>query len=196
MTFPPNDSPASPLGSLARFGWHTALTIGLLGVLLGVMVLAWPQRTLEVLGVLFGVYLLISGILQLVLAATVHVTPGLRVLGFISGALSVLLGLLCFRGPYQSVLLLSLWIGIGLLFRGITATVAALDVPSGVPGRGWQITLGVIMAIGGAILLIDPFSSILALAVMAGIWLLLLGLMEIGHAIALRSRARHLERMS
>jgi uncharacterized membrane protein HdeD (DUF308 family) len=52
------------------------------------------------------------------------------------------------------------------------------------------------MAIGGAILLIDPFSSILALAVMAGIWLLLLGLMEIGHAIALRSRARHLERTS
>ncbi|TQF01229.1 HdeD family acid-resistance protein [Kitasatospora acidiphila] len=192
MTLPQNGSPTSPLGALARFGWHSALTIGLLGVLLGVVVLAWPDRTLAVVGVLFGVYLLISGILQLVLAATVHTATGLRVLGFISGALSVLVGLLCFRGPYQSVLLLSLWIGIGWLFRGITATVAALDVPNGTPGRGWQIFLGVITAVAGAILLIDPFRSILALAVMAGIWLLALGVIEIGHAIALRSQAKRL----
>ncbi|MDH6140245.1 MULTISPECIES: HdeD family acid-resistance protein [Kitasatospora] len=192
MTLPQNGSPTSPLGALARFGWHSALTIGLLGVLLGVVVLAWPDRTLAVVGVLFGVYLLISGVLQLVLAATVHTATGLRVLGFISGALSVLVGLLCFRGPYQSVLLLSLWIGIGWLFRGITATVAALDVPNGTPGRGWQIFLGVITAVAGAILLIDPFRSILALAVMAGIWLLALGVIEIGHAIALRSQAKRL----
>jgi uncharacterized membrane protein HdeD (DUF308 family) len=181
----------TPLGMLAKFGWHTALTIGLLGVLLGIVVLAWPGRTLEVLGVLFGVYLLVSGILQLVLSATVHMTSGVRVFGFISGALMVLLGLLCFRGAYQSVLLLSLWIGIGLLFRGITATVAALDIPKGVAGRGWQAFLGVIMALAGVILLVDPFSSLLALAVMAGIWLVILGVMEIVHAFSLRSRAKH-----
>ncbi|MCC9306588.1 DUF308 domain-containing protein [Kitasatospora sp. RB6PN24] len=192
MTLPQNGSPTSPLGALARFGWHSALTIGLLGVLLGIIVLAWPERTLAVVGVLFGVYLLISGILQLVLAATVHASTGLRVLGFISGALSVLVGLLCFRGPYQSVLLLSLWIGIGWLFRGITATVAALDLPSGTPGRGWYTFLGVITALAGTILLVDPFSSILALAVMAGIWLLVIGLIEIGHAVSLRSQAKRL----
>ncbi|GAA1936380.1 HdeD family acid-resistance protein [Kitasatospora viridis] len=192
MTLPQDGYPPSPLAALAKFGWHTALVLGLLAVLLGVVVLAWPGRTLEVIGVLFGIYLLVSGILQVVLASTVHLATALRVLGFISGALSILLGLLCFRGAYQSVLLLSLWIGIGWLFRGVTATVAALDLPSGTPGRGWQVFLGVITALAGVILLVDPFSSIYALAVMAGIWLLLIGVVEIGHAISLRSRTRHL----
>ncbi|MFE0462762.1 HdeD family acid-resistance protein [Kitasatospora sp. NPDC058965] len=192
MTIPGNSTEPSPLAALARFGWHTALTLGLIALGLGIVVLAWPHGTLEVVGVLFGIYLVISGILQIVLASTVHVSTGLRVLGFISGALSLLLGLLCFRGAYQSVLLLSLWIGIGLLFRGITATVGALDLPGGTPGRGWQIALGLIAAIAGVILLVDPFNSILALTVMAGIWLVLIGLVEIGHAISLRSRAKHL----
>ncbi|MFE9423607.1 HdeD family acid-resistance protein [Kitasatospora sp. NPDC006697] len=192
MTYPSDDYPPTPLAALAKFGWHTALVLGLLAVALGVVVLAWPDRTLEVIGVLFGVYLVISGILQIVLASTVHVSTGLRVLGFISGALSLLLGLLCFRGAYQSVLLLSLWIGIGLLFRGVTGTVAALDQPSSAPGRGWQVFLGIVTALAGTILLVDPFSSIFALAVMAGIWLVLIGVVEIAHAITLRSRAKRL----
>ncbi|PYC87418.1 hypothetical protein C7C46_04885 [Streptomyces tateyamensis] len=192
MTLPGNPTEPSPLAALARFGWHAALTLGLIALGLGIVVLAWPHSTLEVVGVLFGIYLVISGILQIVLASTVHVSTGLRVLGFISGALSLLLGLLCFRGPYQSVLLLSLWIGIGWLFRGTTATVAALDLPGGTPGRGWQIALGLITAIAGVILLVDPFGSILALTVMAGIWLVLIGLVELGHAVSLRSEAKRL----
>ncbi|WP_035844792.1 HdeD family acid-resistance protein [Kitasatospora azatica] len=192
MTLPPNGTEPSPLAALARFGWHTALAAGLIALALGVVVLAWPDRTLQVIGVLFGVYLVLSGILQIVLASTVHLTTGLRVLGFISGALSLLVGLLCFRGPYQSLLLLSLWIGIGWLFRGVTGTVSSLELPSGTPGRGWLIFLGVVTAVAGVILLVDPFNSIFALAVMAGIWLVLIGLVEIGHAIALRSRAKQL----
>jgi uncharacterized membrane protein HdeD (DUF308 family) len=61
-----------------------------------------------------------------------------------------------------------------------------------VPGRGSRIFLGVITALAGAILLIDPFSTIFALAVMAGIWLLILGVIEIGHAHSLRSQTKRL----
>src|ERR1700744_586646 len=51
-----------PLHQLARNTWQLLLLIGILGVSLGVIVLAWPGKTLLVAGVLFGIYLVVSGV--------------------------------------------------------------------------------------------------------------------------------------
>jgi hypothetical protein len=50
-----------PLHQLARNTWQLLLLIGLMGVALGVFVLAWPGPSLVVAGVLFGIYLVVSG---------------------------------------------------------------------------------------------------------------------------------------
>ncbi len=126
---------AGPLGMLAGAAWQALLLAGLVALVLGVLVLVWPGASLVVAGVLFGLYLLFSGVMQLVAAFGTHVSTALRVMAFISGTLSILLGLLCFRGAMQSILLLALWIGIGWLFRGITQTVAAASDPA-MPARG------------------------------------------------------------
>lgn len=178
------------LGTLSNAAWQVLVTTGLVAVALGVMVLAWPGATLAVLGALFGAYLLITGIFQLAGAFGAHVPGHLRVLSFISGALAVLLGLLCFRGPAQSILLLALWIGFSWLLRGVMMTAAAVS-HEGMPARGWQIFLGVISMLGGIILIVAPFGSITALAVVAGIWLLALGVLEIFHGVQLRVELGH-----
>jgi uncharacterized membrane protein HdeD (DUF308 family) len=110
-------------------------------------------------------------------------------MAFISGAISILLGLFCFRGALESILLLALWIGIGWLFRGITHTMAAASDPS-VPARGWQIFAGVLTAIGGVVVLVWPFHSIAVLTVFTGIWLLVMGVIEIISALQIRNRAK------
>jgi uncharacterized membrane protein HdeD (DUF308 family) len=181
--------PASPLSELARFGWQAELTAGLVAVVLGIIVLAWTDRTLTVVGVLFGLYLVISGVLQLVGAAGARVTGGLRALGFVSGALFILLGLLCFRSAFHSLVLLGIWIGIGWLFRGAVGTYAALDAPP-FPGRGWAVFFGAVTAVAGVVLIANPVGSLTTLAVIAGIVLLVLGAIELGHAFYLRSQAR------
>ena len=61
-----------PLRRLARDAWQAVLLIGISAVLLGAIALAWPGKTLVVLGVLFGIYLLISGILQIAAAFGTH----------------------------------------------------------------------------------------------------------------------------
>jgi uncharacterized membrane protein HdeD (DUF308 family) len=50
--------------------------------------------------------------------------------------------------------------------------------------------LSVITAIAGVVLITDPIGSLATLALLAGVWLIILGGMEIGHAFGLRSRAR------
>ncbi|MGW7658582.1 DUF308 domain-containing protein, partial [Streptomyces tendae] len=47
---------------LSNTTWQVLVTAGLVAIALGIMVLAWPGPSLVVIGVLFGAYLLISGI--------------------------------------------------------------------------------------------------------------------------------------
>jgi uncharacterized membrane protein HdeD (DUF308 family) len=189
---PADDSPyTGALGAFANIAWQFLLAAGVAAIALGVLVLAWPGATLAVVGVLFGIYLLVSGVFQLAGAFGTHVPGHMRALSFVTGAVSVLLGLICFRGVAESVLLLALWIGFGWLLRGIMQTAVAIST-EGLPARGWQIFLGIITALAGVVLIISPFGSIAALTLVSGIWLIVLGVFEVVHAIRLRIRAGRL----
>ncbi|MEV7923854.1 MULTISPECIES: HdeD family acid-resistance protein [unclassified Kitasatospora] len=188
----PDGSPVQgPLGQLAKAAWQVLLLAGIVSLALGIVVFVWPRETLLVVGVLFGLYLLVIGIVQLVAAFGTHASTALRVLAFISGAICVLLGLLCFRSAAQSLVLLAIWIGIGWLFRGITQLAAAVSDPE-MPARGWQAFAGAANTVAGVLLLVWPVGSIAALTVLAGCWLLILGLIEIVTALQMRGRAKQI----
>jgi uncharacterized membrane protein HdeD (DUF308 family) len=178
-----------PLHALSRAAWQVVLVTGVCSLILGVLVLVWPGAPLFASGVLFGLYLLISGVFQLVSAFGTHRTTSLRVLAFISGTLSVVLGLFCFRRPMQSILLLALWIGIGWLIRGIAQILAAASDKS-MPARGWQIFLGIVTVIGGIVLIDSPIESVTVLMLLGGCWLVVVGVVEIVLALRIRGRAR------
>lgn len=178
-----------PLHALSRAAWQIVLLTGVASLILGILVLVRPGASLFAAGVLFGLYLLISGVFQLIAAFGTHRTTSLRVLAFISGTLSVLLGLFCFRRPMQSILLLALWIGIGWLIRGITQTLAAVSDTS-MPARGWQIFLGVVTFAGGIVLIDAPIESVTVLTLVGGWWLVAVGAVEIVTALRIRGRAR------
>jgi len=182
-----------PLHALSKAAWQVVLVTGIASLVLGVLVLVWPGASLLAAGILFGLYLLISGIFQLVAAFGTHKSTALRVLAFISGALSILLGLFCFRGPMQSILLLALWIGIGWLIRGITQTLAAAS-DQHMPARGWQVFLGIVTFVAGIVLIDSPFESVAVLTLVGGIWLVAVGVVEIMTAIRIKGRAQEVPR--
>ena len=77
--------------------WKATLASGLIALALGVVVLVWPGPSILVAAVLFGLFLVLSGIVEMVFAFTLDVSVGNRILLFISGALAVILGVLAFR---------------------------------------------------------------------------------------------------
>ncbi|MFC4128532.1 HdeD family acid-resistance protein [Nocardia rhizosphaerae] len=182
----------SPLAALAKKTWQTILVTGILAVILGIIMLVWPGPSVLVAGILFGVYMVLSGIFQLIAAFTHLPSTSFRVLSFISGVLSLIIGIFCFRDELTSIVLLALWIGISWLFRGIAVLFAAI-ADSGVPGRGWQIFYGVISAIAGVIVIVWPISSITTLVLVVGIFLIVIGIMEVITAFGVRKDAQVLE---
>jgi uncharacterized membrane protein HdeD (DUF308 family) len=171
--------------------WKSTLISGVLAVGLGIAVVAWPGISILVAAIFFGAYLLVTGIAQVVFAFSLHVSAGGRVLLFISGAASVILAVLSFRHLYDAVLLLAIWIGIGFIFRGVATAVSAISDPT-LPGRGWNIFVGVISLIAGIVVLASPFESIGTLALVTGIWLIVIGVMEIITAFGIRSAGKKL----
>jgi uncharacterized membrane protein HdeD (DUF308 family) len=178
-----------PLRQLARSAWQLLLLIGVVAVALGVIVLTWPGKTLFVAGVLFGTYLVVSGIGYVFAAFGAHAGAAMRVLTFITGIVSLVLGFFCFRDKFEAVTLLAIWIGISWLFRGMTLLAAALSLDH-LPGRGWQAFTGLVIVIGGAVLIISPLDSVAILTLVAGWWLIVIGIMDVITAFQTRSRAK------
>lgn len=178
--------------SLAKAGqhWGLFLAFGVVSVLLGAAMVVWPKATVAVVAILLGAWLIVSGVFSLVasFAASDGDTGG-RVLAGIAGALSILLGVMCFRGIFQAVEILALFVGIGWLMRGIFETVAGLQ-SKGRPGRGWTITIGVLSILAGIVVLVWPAPSLVVLAWISGIWLVVLGVFECISAFGMRSAAK------
>jgi uncharacterized membrane protein HdeD (DUF308 family) len=165
-------------GFLADATWPLLPVIGVAAIVMGVLLLVWPGPSLVVVGALFGIYLVVTGVFQLAEAFAPHMPGYLRAMGLISGAFSLLLGLICFRGPAESILLLAIWIGFGWLLRG--TSMIAIGVSA---GRGWLVFVGAITILGGIVLIVSPLGSIVTLTLVAGIWLVVLGVMEVVHGI-------------
>ena len=167
--------------------WKSTMISGLLVVVLGVVILAWPGKSIIVASVLLGIYLVVSGVAQVIFAFSLHVSAGSRILLFVSGAASLILAVLAFRhfGEGYAILLLGIWIGVGFVFRGVATTVTAISDPK-LPGRGWAIFFGVITLIAGMIVLAYPYDSLVTLTLVTGIWLIITGLFEIISALMIR----------
>jgi len=168
--------------------WGVLLAFGILTGGLGAAMIIWPDKTVAVAAVLFGISLLISGVFGLVASFTQpDRSTGSRVLMAISGAISIALGLIAFRGITQAIAILVILVGIGWVMRGIIELVAGIQAPKGMPGRGLTITSGVIGLAAGAAILVWPSITLTVLVWIVALTLILIGLVEIVAAFQLRS---------
>jgi uncharacterized membrane protein HdeD (DUF308 family) len=177
--------------------WKSTLLSGILSLTLGILIYVLPEHSIIAAAFLFGIYLLVTGAAQVFFAFSQHVSAGSRVLSFISGAASLILAVMCFRhfgtDPVNAVLLLAIWIGIGFIFRGVATSVAAISDPH-LPGRGWQIFLGLVSLLAGVVMLGSPLKSIEILTVVVAIWLIVIGAFEIVSSVGIRNASRRLEK--
>jgi uncharacterized membrane protein HdeD (DUF308 family) len=179
----PLDLDESGLASIGRH-WGLVLALGITSIIVGIIAVAWPGATIVVIAILVAAWLIVSGIFQIVRGFGHGLSGGMRALLFISGILSLILGLFAISGVWRSVEILAIFIGIGFLFRGFGMLFESAE-SSG--SRGWTIFGGIIMLIGGFVVLGWPGISLVTLAWVTGIWLIVGGIFEIIAAFKVRS---------
>jgi len=163
--------------------WQTTLVVGFATLILGLIVAFHPSGSLNVIAVLIGLLVLISGIFHL--ARMFSSAESHRVWMGISGLLLIVLGVILIRHLDLTVAIIGLIIGIAWIVQGLSAlTVGASGDTE--DGRGWWIFFGIVSLIGGIVIAAIPFKSVTVLAVLAGIWFIVQGLFEILDGFLLR----------
>lgn len=155
--------------------WKSLYTLGIAMIILGVLILAWPGATLLVIAILFGCYLVVSGIMGMAEGfSDRHRSTGMRVAYVVMGVLGVVLGLYCLRRVDVTVLILAFLLSVFWVMRGIIDISAAMSM-GGAPGNGWLAFSGVLSVIAGVLVLFWPGITLAILIAFAGAWLLVYG---------------------
>jgi uncharacterized membrane protein HdeD (DUF308 family) len=182
---------AGALEALGR-NWWLLLFFGVISIVVGIFCVMQPVDAVETLSWLFAIWLIVTGIFEIVRAFGSQITGGMRALLIITGALSLILGFVALRSVMDDEFLLAGWIlaifiGISFLFRGFAILFMGIE-GKGQPGRGWNIFAGIVIIIGGMFILTVP-ASIIALAWVVGIWLIVMGIFEIISSFMVRKAA-------
>jgi uncharacterized membrane protein HdeD (DUF308 family) len=187
-----SDVPAGVPQSLSRLvdHWGLVLTYGLVTIGFGLVLVLWPDETLKVLAVLIGIQFIITGVFRLVMAvASKSLDGGARTITGLFGALALILGLLCLRSPLQTVLVITMILGVWWLASGLIDIVGALR-SSQSHRRGWDIALGVLSALAGGFLLVNPEVSLGVLVIVVAVWMFSYGFIAVVAALVLRSEEK------
>ena len=176
-----DDLPGEEIREVTRL-WWLLLLAGAISVVIGILLLVWPNRTLEVIAILAGIELLLVGIIQIVVA--LRASAGARGGPLLRGALAGIAGLIVIRHPGESLLVIALAIGIYLVVSGVLRLLVAFEARS---GRGWLLLGALVDLAIGVILVAWPSFGVTSLAVLLGIALLVRGVLEAVASFALRS---------
>ena len=173
--------PSSP--SLLAASWQATVILGALTLILGVVVSFHPTGSLNVLAVLLGILMIFSGIFHLIRVfdpEEVH-----RVWLGVAGLMFIVVGVILIRHLHLTRAIIGLIIGITWIVQGLAALIGGISSDAR-EGRPWWIAFGVISLIAGIVVAATPASSLNVLAVLLGIWFIIMGIFEIIGGLMLR----------
>lgn len=166
-TFRPT-SPEDFLPGLLRVHRGQLVAVAVIGLVLGVIGLLFPGVTLLTVAVLFGIYLIASGMYRIMAAFVANnLDSSMRWVTGILGLLVVIAGVFCLANPFQSLFALALVIGIGWILEGI------IDLVGGVRGTirprwfGW--VSGIVSIAAGVAMFVLPAAGIFSLVAIGAV---------------------------
>ena len=178
--------PPPPPGVMAGM-WQATLFLGVLTLILGIIVSFHPTGSLNVLAVLLGVLMIFSGIFHLIRVFDPEESH--RVWLGIAGLLFIVIGVVLIRHLHLTLAFIGLVIGITWIVQGLAALIGGISGGAR-EGRAWWIIFGVVSLIAGIVVVSAPTSSLNVLAVLLGIWFIIMGIFEIIGGFILRHELR------
>src|ERR1700729_586253 len=153
--------------SVLAASWLATLVLGVLTLILGIIVSFHPTGSLNVVAVLLGILMILSGIFHLI--RVFDRREAHRIWLGIAGLLFIVIGVVLIRHLHLTRAIIGLVIGITWIVQGVTALIGGIS--GGVrEGRAWWIFFGIVSLAAGIVVVAPPASSVNVLATLLGIW--------------------------
>ena len=172
-----------------RLLWWLALAGAVTSVVVGALMVFWPEATLYIGAVLFGLWLIVHGIVNVARAiiSTVGDGPGMRALEAVIGIVFIGAGIVCLRHLVLSIVAVATVIGLMWVIGGIVRIASAFTPRYSGAARAAVAVFGAITVAGGLIVLVWPKMTLLAVVVFTGVWMIVMGLVQLVVVIRLRA---------
>lgn len=170
--------------NLIKKAKHAYITISVIMLVLGLVLLIWPEMSLSILCYLIGAMLIIGGVVKLV----GYFSKDLYRLAFqfdlAFGILSILLGIVFIAHPEHIISILPIVMGIFVLVEGVLRIQTAMDAKTFGLSTWWMMIILAIATSGcGLLLIFKPFESAVAMMMLLGVTLLIDGVQNLWVAI-------------
>jgi uncharacterized membrane protein HdeD (DUF308 family) len=166
---------------LTKMRWALGLS-GLLSIVVGVVILAWPGISLDALTILFGAYALATGVIGLAgaLSGTVRAERGWLA---VSSLLGIAVGVIVLVWPNISELALLYVIGAYAIFLGFLAIIGAFQLPLDGGDTALLSLSGIVSIVFGIVMFAKPGAGALVVLALIAAFALVSGITELVVAI-------------
>lgn len=179
--------------SRAIKNWWLLLLLGIATFIVGVFIFTYPGESYLAMSVAFGVLMLASGLVNIVLAAsTDNIVIGRGWL-LASGIIELILGFILVMNVHISAMVLPLILGFWLMIRSFGMIGTGSDLMSAkVSGGSWTVFVGVLLLICSVMILVQPiWFGVEAVVIWVGISFLMGGIAMSVFAFQLKRLHNH-----
>jgi uncharacterized membrane protein HdeD (DUF308 family) len=195
VTVPPNTARAEPKGGKRVMFKSTSISLillGVLGVIVGIIAIAWPNVTIAALVILFAIYAFVAAGLQAVRAFSS--TTARPVFGhLLLGLIDLAAGVVALIWPGPTALVLVLVVAIWAFVAGFAEIFAAFQSGETAGTRAMFIVTGLISIAFGVVLSARPDIGAVTLALLFGLFSLVYGVSEIVVGVQMRRTGQTLQ---
>lgn len=168
--------------------WWLLMLTGILCCAAGIAVFVFPLESYVIISILVGVVMLLVGAAQLIIASTSENYLAMRGYFIVGGVLDLILGLFLCAYPGVTLMVLPILMGIWLMYHSFMMIAFGGDLDTfNISGGGFVVVGGIIVLILSVLVLANPFSAgIATIVVLAGVGLLLLGVLLCSISVTLK----------
>jgi uncharacterized membrane protein HdeD (DUF308 family) len=142
---------------LNRANWWTALLKGIMLIIFGIWLLKSPTESLTKLSIIFGILIIIGGLLEVGLAFSNRQKHKKWEWTLTSGILDILLGAFLIANPAFILLLITTFVSIWLFIRGIILFRNAFILKkAGNQNYNYSLIFGIILVVLAVIFVLHP----------------------------------------
>lgn len=177
--------------------WKLIMARGIILIVIGLILLLFPQATLTTLIFILGIYLLIDGIVTLYNTYKQKDVRKNWWWGLITGGLGIIAGLIVVLKPFSSTVLTTsflMWfLGLVALINGISGVVTGIRINKYHTGARSMIWGGIFSIVLAIILISSPYTSALVVVKILGSFAIFAGIITIFLANRVKKKAQEIE---
>ncbi len=161
--------------------------------ILGLVMAVVPNISLQVMSIVFGIFVIIYGVALIVLDFMAHHVY-IPFYGIMTGLLSIIAGIVLIAMPNILSTVFAIALGIWIILSSVNIISISITVRGKVDNWYLWLLLGIVDLICGIIILFNPFGASISLVALGGIIIMIHSVITIVDMIMIKNDAKELSK--